>query len=389
VLPLQRRPIDSMHDSKNIRCTLFRWFKETSMLWKGSKAPRLVVYTLGLMIGNAAQAQSSVTLFGVLDAGLLYTSKTLDPVSGQNAGKQFSMIDGGEYYSQFGIVGSEDIGGGYKAKFRLVSGISIANGVLAHCNGNLFGCEAWVGIAGPPGEIKLGLQFSPFFLAVYDSDPRSLSLFGSGAVPLVDTVLGTGIFNANSMSYSSPVLSGLQASVLYAFGGEAGNFQAGRQYSARIKYQLGGLTINAAFFDGNGGGTAQTPIPTTLQYEGRMLGVGYQFGSLTAKASFVNYKVAGSFNNNVYGGGVTWYVMPTLDVNGGVWVTSDRNHTANHSVLAALGTDYFLSKATTLYAQVGMVNNHGAMNTGLSLTGAMYEVVGTSIGAVLGVRHTF
>ncbi|SAK76662.1 porin [Caballeronia ptereochthonis] len=359
------------------------------MSWKESKAPGLALCALGLLVADAARAQSSVTLFGVLDAGLLYTSKTLDPITGQNAGKQFSMIDGGEYYSQFGMVGTEDLGGGYKAKFRLVSGFSLGNGGLLHCNGNLFGCEAWVGIGGPPGEIKLGLQFSPFFLAVYDSDPRSLSLFGSGSVPLVDNVLGTGIFNANSISYTSPVLSGLQASVLYAFGGQAGNFQAGRQYSARLRYQLGGLTVNAAFYDGNSGGTAQTPIPTSVQYEGRMLSVGYQFGSLTAKASFVNYKVAGSFNNNVYGGGVTWYVMPTLDVNGGVWVTSDRNHTANHSVLAAFGTDYFLSKATTLYAQMGMVNNHGAMNTGLALTGAMYEVAGTTVGAVVGIRHTF
>jgi hypothetical protein len=152
---------------------------------------------------------------------------------------------------------------------------------------------------------------------------------------------------------------------------------------------LGGLTINAAIYDGNSGGTVQTPITTTVQYEGRIVGVGYRFGALTAKASFVNYKVAGSFNNNVYGGGLDWYVLPTLDVNGGVWVTSDRNRTTNHSVLAALGTNYLLSKATTVYAQAGVVNNHGAMNTGLSMTGALYEVPGTSVGAVVGIRHTF
>lgn len=349
----------------------------------------LSVCMAGMVLGSAAQAQNSVTLFGVLDGGLLYTNKTLDPATGGNAGKQFSVIDGGSYYSQFGIVGTEDLGGGYKTKFRLVSGLDIANGGLLHCNGNLFGCEAWVGIDGPPGEFKLGLQFSPFFLAVYDADPRSLSLFGSGAIPLVDNVLGTGIFNANAVSYTSPVVGGLQASALYAFGGEPGNFQAGRQYSVRLRYGIGGLTVNAAFYDGNSGGTAQTPVPTTVPYEGRMLGVGYQFGSLTVKGSFVNYKVAGSFNANVYGGGATWYVTPALDINGGVWVTSDRNRTTNHSVLGALGTDYLLSKRTTLYAQVGVVNNHGAMDTGLSMIGALYEVTGTSVGTVIGIRHTF
>lgn len=352
-------------------------------------APKVAACAVGIALGGAAHAQSSVTLFGVMDGGLLYTNKTLDPATGLNAGKQFSVIDGGSYYSQFGLVGTEDLGGGYKAKFRLVSGLNIANGGLLHCNGNLFGCEAWVGVEAPFGDVKLGLQFSPFFLAVYDADPRSLSLFGSGAIPLVDNVLGTGIFNANALSWTSPVVGGFQASAMYAFGGEAGNFQAGRQYSVRLKYALGGLTVNAAIYDGNNGGTAQTPVPTTVQYEGRMIGVGYQFGSLTAKASFVNYKVAGSFDNNVYGGGATWYLMPTLDINGGVWVTSDRNRTTNHSILASLGTDYFLSKSTVLYAQVGMVNNHGAMNTGLSMIGALYEVTGTSVGTVLGIRHTF
>ncbi len=335
------------------------------------------------------RAQNNVTLFGVVDAGLLYTSKTLDPKTGGNAGKQFALIDGQSSFSQFGLSGTEDIGGGYKIKFRLLSGISIANGGFNHCNGNLFGCEAWIAIEGDTGQLKAGLQYSPFFLAVYDTDPRSLSLFGSSGVLLVDNVLGTSVFNANAISYTSPVVAGLQGSVMYAFGGIAGNFQAGRQYAASLKYTIGKLTINAAFYDGNGGGNVPSPIPTTVAFVGRLLGVAYQAGSVTVKASVVNYKVAGSFNNYVYGGGLTWLVMPDVDVNGGVWVTSDRNQTSNHSVLAALGTNYFLSKSTTLYAQVGLVDNHGAMNTGLSLSGALFGVKGTTVGATIGIRHSF
>ncbi len=80
---------------------------------------------------------------------------------------------------------------------------------------------------------------------------------------------------------------------------------------------------------------------------------------------------------------------PAVDLNGGVWVTSDRNDTGNHSVLAALGATYSLSKATALYAQVAMVDNHGAMNTGLGINNALYGVTGTTLGANAGVRHTF
>src|SRR5215469_16302504 len=106
------------------------------MLKKRKQAWHVTGYTAGMLICGMAHAQGTVTLFGVLDGGLLYTSKTLDSATGGNAGKQFSMIDGGSSYSQFGVLGTEDLGGGMKATFKLESGISIANGGIAHCNGN-------------------------------------------------------------------------------------------------------------------------------------------------------------------------------------------------------------------------------------------------------------
>ncbi|MBP0593297.1 porin [Paraburkholderia sp. LEh10] len=355
---------------------------------------RLIVVKLAacagaLMAGGAAKAQSSVTLYGVVDAGLLYTSKTANASDGSDAGKQFSLISAGLTPSVFGVSGTEDLGDGLKLNFKLESGFSVVNGGLANCNGNLFGCQAWIALDGKYGTGKVGLQFSPFFLALYQSDPRDFSMFGSGLVNMVDNVFATSVYNSNAISYSSPNISGFQASLMYALGGAAGNFQAGRQYSASLKYELGGFMINAAIYDGNSGGTAQTPIPTTVQFEGRTIGAAYKFGAVTAKLSFVNYKVAGSFNNNVYGGGLDYHVLPTLDVNGGVWVTSDRNQTSNHSVMGSLGAQYFLSKRTMLYAQVGAVNNHGAMNTGISINGALFGTEGTTVASVIGVRHSF
>jgi hypothetical protein len=110
--------------------------------------------------------------------------------------------------------------------------------------------------------------------------------------------------------------------------------------------------INAAIYDGNSGGV-ETPVPTTAEFVRRELGVVYRFDSLTARASFVNYKVAGSFNNNVRGGGLEYKALASLDFNGGTWVTSERNHTADHSLLAGVETDYFLTKKTSLYALFG------------------------------------
>jgi predicted porin len=82
-------------------------------------------------------------------------------------------------------------------------------------------------------------------------------------------------------------------------------------------------------------------------------------------------------------------VLPQLDVNGGVWVINDQNNSSNHSLMVAVGTDYFLSKATALYVQLGVVNNHGAMQHGLSVNGATMGALGTTIGADIGVRHLF
>jgi predicted porin len=359
------------------------------MLHEGRFVLRAACGIVASLLGGAAYAQSSVSVYGLLDTGLLYTSKTLGSTGSENAGKSISLIEGGVGPSNFGFAGTEDLGGGLRVNFKLESGISTANGGFADCNGNLFGCQAWVALNSQYGMVKAGLQFSPFFTTLEESDPRDFSLFGSGVVNYVGNVLGTSIFNPNAVSYTSPEIAGLQGSAMLALGGIAGDFQDGRQYAASLKYERGGLMINASIYDGNAGGNAQTPTPTTLEFEGRTIGAAYKFGAITAKVSFVNYKVAGSFNNNVYGGGVDYHIAPTFELNGGVWVTSDRDHTTNHSIMGALGANYFLSRRTSLYAQVGAVNNHGAMDTGISVNGALYAPEGTTIAALVGMRHTF
>lgn len=172
-----------------------------------------IIVAAGLLLGTTvlpANAQSSVTLYGVVDAGILYTSKTLDSNTGQNAGRQFSMMTGGMTPSLFGLKGIEDIGGGLKAMFTLESGIDATNGGFADSNGNLFGRQAWVGLASDYGTVKAGLQYSPFVLLLISTDARSVSYFGSGVPVYVGSVFVTGIFNANAISYSNPTIAGFQ-----------------------------------------------------------------------------------------------------------------------------------------------------------------------------------
>lgn len=353
---------------------------------------KVLVVTTGLMFAAGAHAQSSVTLYGMADAGLLFLSKTRN-TSGGDGGRLVSFTDSGLVPSLLGLTGKEDLGGGLSAEFKLESGIDIANGGFNDSNGNFFGRQAYVGLTGGFGEIKAGLQFSPFFDTLFDLDPRGLSQFGSSLPIYLNNAAATGVFNANALSYTSPRMAGLQGSVMFALGGAAGNFAAGRQYSASLSYQWSGLTIDAAFYDGNPGGTVQTIPPSTLGFEGRMIGAAYQYGKLTAKVSFTNYKMAETgANNNVYGGGVDYALTPAVDLNGGIWYISNRNDRSSHSLMSALGASYFLSKATTLYTQVGTVSNRGQASLGLQVGDAPASLsapYGTTVGATIGIRHVF
>ncbi|WP_322030927.1 porin [Paraburkholderia sp. J76] len=355
---------------------------------KGCEIAGRVAILACLCAGATAHAQSSVTLYGAVDAALLYTNKTLGE-NGGNGGSQFSLVDSGLNSSRFGLRGTEDLGGGLHANFDLESGINVANGGLNDSNGNFFGRQAWISLAGRFGEVKAGVQYSPFLYAVDETDPRGFSDFGSGAITYVDNVYATGLFNSNAISYASPDIAGFTARAMLALGGVAGDFQAGRQYSFSLKYEHAEFAINAAMYDGNSGAAQPTPVPSDIEFLGRTLGVSYHFGPVTAKASFTNYKVAGSFNNNVIAGGLNYSVTPSVTLDGGVWWTSDRSQTSNNSILGAIGAQYFLSKATVVYAQAAVVHNNGKMDTGLAINGALFGADGTTVGANVGVRHFF
>ncbi len=347
---------------------------------------------------GTAHAQSSVTLYGALDGGLIYTSRTLNLENGQNAGKQFSLINGGMIPSTFGLTGREDLGNGWTAKFKLESGISLANGGFDNSNGNLFGREAWVSLASNYGEAKLGLQYSPFMLALFESDPRSFAQFGGSIVTYVGNSL-TGNFDSNAVSYTSPKIAGFTGSVLMALGGVPGNFNAGRQYSASLEFDYGGLMLNAGILDeASSTDTAIDSNPLTEPLEARTLGMAYSFSNFAVKASFTNFNAPLQFDdnvrnggdNNVYNAGFIYYFSPGLfNVSGSVAYIDDRHDSRSHSLLAVLSTQYYLSKRTSLYLEAGITNNCGTENIGLAMDGAMHGPHGATVGAVTGMTHTF
>ncbi len=130
-----------------------------------------------------AHAQSSVTLYGVIDSGLLYQSTSAASFSptAKNTGKVFRMKDGGIYSSFWGIKGSEDIGGGYKVNFKLQGSFDSGTGKLQLSDTPgavaIFNQVASLGVSGPFGAFTAGRQIVPMIYAMADTDVRNAQCF--------------------------------------------------------------------------------------------------------------------------------------------------------------------------------------------------------------------
>lgn len=104
------------------------------------------------VFATAAHAQSSVTLYGLIDAGITYTNNQ----NGHSNWKETSGLVNG---SRWGLRGAEDLGGGLKAIFTLENGFNIANGKLGQ-GSREFGRQAFVGLSSNQlGSVTLGRQY--------------------------------------------------------------------------------------------------------------------------------------------------------------------------------------------------------------------------------------
>jgi predicted porin len=340
----------------------------------------------GMLLGLSltASAQSSVTLYGILDSSLLYQNKTEGAHSG------FAFVDGAYLPSVFGFRGREDLGNGYAVNFNLQGGFSTANGSLSDSNGGLFGRAATVGLSGPFGDVKFGLQFSPFFLAVTDGDPRGMPQFGSQLVQYFQQFGITGIFDSNAIVYTTPTFYGLTGALEYAVGGVAGSTKKGRSMSASLTFDHGPVHANASYYTHADEETGQT---TAI---GKTAALGYTIGPVVAKIDWVNYlnpsSSAALSNVNVYGAGAIWKATPALSFTGAFYYATNKGMSENKSRMFAFGADYALSKRTVAYTQVGIVHNQGAFQTNLAVLAPSSFAVptgATTTGVNVGIRHTF
>jgi general bacterial porin, GBP family len=162
---------------------------------------------------GVAQAETSVTLYGIIDTGLGY-NKISGGTDAQN-GSKFGMINGVQNGSRWGLRGSEDLGDGLRAVFQLESGFDSGNGTSAQ-GGRLFGRQATVGLASDSwGQLDFGRQTniaSKYFGSI---DPFGAG-FGQANIGMGLSATNTVRYD-NMVLYQTPSFSGFQFGVGYSF----------------------------------------------------------------------------------------------------------------------------------------------------------------------------
>lgn len=327
-----------------------------------------------------AFAQSSVTIYGIADAGIAIENGVYA------GGSKTSLISGGNAGSRLGFRGKEDLGGGLAAIFNLQSGINFDDGSLGQ-GGLMFGRTAFVGLEGGFGSVRLGRIDSALYASTWYYDPLGDAL--GGAYTRLFTLSASLRRNDNTVAYTSPTIGGFTAAANYSFGEVAGDSNRGRKYSASISYKGGPVDVSFAHQNVNSAPAAPTSVVSTKV---TALGASYDFSVVKLSALYQINKdnSAASLNTR------DMLIGLSLPLGAHTFATSYIRHddkTAGSGGGAnqiALGYMYSLSKRTNLYAGASRIKNESSARFGLAALASGGSVSGTSAKLyTAGIRHVF
>jgi len=350
---------------------------------------KTLVALAALSATAGAFAQSSVTLYGILDASVGYVNKA------NPAGKSATyMNDSALQSSYWGLRGSEDIGGGLKVNFNLQSDVRTDTGAG---NADFFRREANVSLVSATyGELRLGRTMSPAIANAQGGVITPGNSIGVSAAAATGTSLD--FFTKNAVTYYSPLMSGVRATLQYSPGEVAGDSSAGRKMAASLVYSNAGLRLGAAAQQVKGatdGETSRTWYNVNGQYSwgAFKLGAGWykvdqgdtadQCATPTGPTADV-CRVTSIPSSHGYNVSVGYQVNPQAIV------SATYVHNNQDSSLLNLQARYALSKRTTTYAMIAMADNG---TKGVKFTPYMFALSGVAdkkqSAFVMGVIHAF
>jgi predicted porin len=350
------------------------------------KALSLAVLS-ALSFAGAAQAQTNVQVYGLMDAGVEY----LDHADAKG-GSLVRVISGGKNTSRWGFRGTEDLGGGLKAVFGLEGGVMLDTGLQ---DGALFKRQAYVGLDGAFGRVVLGRSFTTVYDFVIKFDPMGFapnySWATSGAATGPSKYGMTTAFD-NLIKYSGHT-GALSYGATVGLGEQPGSPSDSRKYATAVSWADKGFGVMASYERIN----ANT-LPATGNRDETSafhLAADYKTQSWRYTAAMRGYKqVSGKaatpdVRADTYWGGISYYVN-NITLTGAIYHVNVKNvaagKDADPTMYVARGM-YALSKRTDLYLAAAHVSGKNGQLVGLSRDDAGF---GTSqTGITTGIQHRF
>jgi predicted porin len=323
----------------------------------------------------SASAQSSVTLFGVVDVGVAR-------VTG-NGGSRTGLSTGGANISRLGFRGVEDLGGGLAASFWLEAGLDVDSGAGKTGGALSFNRRSTVSLAGGFGELRLGRDDAASFLNTLIFDPFLTNGVGGNNAFIM---LGAPIQVSNAISYFLPSsLGGFYGQLQVAPGEQpsnAANSNQGDFWGTRLGWRNRALNVAAAAGRLRGATAAEDVKAVNA-------GISYDFGIVRPSLLWAR-ESRGATRITAVELGVTAPVGPgELRAQASRYDTTGSNADWNKF---ALGYGYNFSKRTQVYATVAHLSNGDGAQRAIGVQGlaaAGTSLGGSSNGYEIGIRHAF
>jgi predicted porin len=308
-----------------------------------------------------AQAQSNVTMYGIMDLNVEHLNVDAVSATDPAAKSQFQVNQGRQSGSRLGFRGVEDIGGGLKGVFTIEHRLSPDTGTQT--TGNFWHGQAWAGLEGGFGRITLGRQYTPIFFALLPADFSGYAFYnnwlgpiGGGLPAAVNTAIGGFLQGPvrvnNQVQYRSPTMGGFTVYGAWAPGETAAG--AGDIMGISATWQMGGLFLGGGYHsvDDAAVGTLKDITALTASYKtsGWGVSIGANQASLEQSAAEVNSLMLSAFLS--LGGGTL--VGNVINIETAGFAAAVANNVKNNSY--GLAYHRPLSKRTNWYVALGQAD---------------------------------
>jgi predicted porin len=341
-----------------------------------------------LCTSASAFAQSNVAIYGLIDAGVDYTTNATPTKA-----SQVRVISGGKNTSRWGVRGSEDLGGGLKATFQLESGILLDTGAQ---DGVLFKRQATVGLEGSFGKVVMGRSFTTAYDFGILFDPL-------GYAPNYSWATSTNATGSSKYGMTTQFDNIIKYSVQtgeFKFGASVGLGEQATGAADSRKYAIGGaythgpLSVMGTYEGINGNVLAATGRRD--ETSALHLAADYREGPWRFSAGLRDYKLesgkaaTADIKATTYWGGVSYLIQPTVTLTGAIYYADIKNVAANADadpIMYVARTLFAMSKTTDLYVSAAYAKAKNNKLVGLSRDDPGFA--NTQAGLTAGIQKRF